>query len=112
MVRILPNRVALYLTIAGDLVAALAPFILDFGGSEKVVAYVGTILAANLAVITWLRGWQQYEERMDLIEAGVPGYGPVSPDADVEDRPVGSGSTLDRPTVGGKAGERSSGGRS
>jgi len=60
----LPNRIALYLTAVGDLVAAVAPFIADFGGSEKVIAYTGTILALNAVVITWLQGWQKYEARV------------------------------------------------
>lgn len=62
----LPNRIALYLTAAADLVAALAPFILDFGGSEKIAAYVASVLGVNAVVVTWLRGWQQYEERTAL----------------------------------------------
>jgi len=62
----LPNRIAIYLTAAGDLVAALAPFIIDFGGSEKIAAYTASILGVNAVVVTWLRGWQQYEERTAL----------------------------------------------
>lgn len=62
----LPNRIAIYLTAAGDLVAALAPFIFDFGGSEKVAAYVASILGVNAVVVTWLNGWQRYEERTAL----------------------------------------------
>lgn len=58
-----PNRVALWLTAIGDLAAGLAPFILDFGGSEKIVAYIGSVLAANAVVIAWLNGWQKYEAR-------------------------------------------------
>lgn len=59
----LPNRIALYLTAVGDLVAALAPFILDFGGSEKIAAYVASILGVNAVVVAWLQGWQKYEAR-------------------------------------------------
>lgn len=62
----LPNRVALYLAAIGDLVAGLAPFVVDFGGSEKIVAYTASILAANAVVVTWLRGWQKYEDRTAL----------------------------------------------
>lgn len=62
----LPNRIALYLTAVGDLVAGLAPFILDFGGSEKIASYVASILAVNGVVIAWLLGWQRYEERTAL----------------------------------------------
>ena len=62
----LPNRIAIYLTAAGDLVAALAPFILDFGGSEKIAAYVASILGVNAVVVTWLQGWHKYEERTAL----------------------------------------------
>jgi len=63
---LLPNRIAIYLTAVGDLVAGLAPFIVDFGGSEKVVAYTASILAVNAVVIAWLQGWQKYEERVAL----------------------------------------------
>lgn len=62
----LPNRLALYLTAAGDLVAAVAPFVIDFGGSEKVIAYTGTIVALNAVIIQWLQGWQKYEARQAL----------------------------------------------
>lgn len=57
------NRIAIYLTAVGDLAAAVAPFVLDFGGSEKIVAYVGSILALNAVIIKWLDGWQKYEQR-------------------------------------------------
>lgn len=60
------GRVALYLTAAGDLVAAVAPFVLDFGGSEKIVAYTGTILALNAVVIKWLDGWSKYEREVKV----------------------------------------------
>lgn len=70
----LPNRIALYLTAIGDLAAAVAPFVVDFGGSEKVVAYTGTIIALNAVVIQWLQGWQKYEERVAL-EPGPGGNG-------------------------------------
>ena len=56
-----PNRIAIYLTAAGDLAAAVAPFILDFGGSEKIVAYVASVVALNAVVIKWLDGWSKYE---------------------------------------------------
>jgi NADH:ubiquinone oxidoreductase subunit 6 (subunit J) len=60
---VLANRIALYLTAAGDLVAAAAPFVLDFGGSEKIIGYIAAILGLNAVVIKWLDGWQKYEER-------------------------------------------------
>ncbi len=56
-----PNRIAVILTAAGNLAAALAPFILDFGGSEKIVAYVASVLAMNAVVIKWLDGWSKWE---------------------------------------------------
>lgn len=62
----LPNRIAIWLTAAGDLVAAVAPFIFDFGGSEKIAAYVASILGVNLVVVQWLNGWAKYEERVAL----------------------------------------------
>lgn len=71
----LPNRIALYLTAAGDLVAAVLPFIVDFGGSETVVGYATAIVALNGVVITWLQGWQKYEERQALADFAVPGVG-------------------------------------
>jgi NADH:ubiquinone oxidoreductase subunit 6 (subunit J) len=93
----LPNRIALYLTAIGDLVAAVAPFVFDFGGSEKVIAYVGSIIALNAVVVAWLNGWQKYEERTDLLEAEVPGFAPVvAPSAG--EPPAGA--------VGGKQGEQ------
>jgi NADH:ubiquinone oxidoreductase subunit 6 (subunit J) len=69
----LPNRIALYLTAAGDLAAAVVPFIADFGASEKIVAYATAIVALNGVVITWLRGWQKYEERQALSDFAMPG---------------------------------------
>jgi hypothetical protein len=69
---VLPNRIALYLTAAADLVAAVLPFIVDFGASEKIVGYATAILAVNGVVITWLRGWQKYEERQALSDFAVP----------------------------------------
>jgi hypothetical protein len=69
---LLPNRIALYLTAAGDLVAAALPFIVDFGASEQIVAYGTAILALNGVVITWLRGWQKYEERQALSDFAAP----------------------------------------
>ena len=68
----LPNRIAVVLTAAGDLAAALAPFIFDFGGSEKVAAYVASVLGVNAVVIAWLNGWQKYEERLELTRGEVP----------------------------------------
>lgn len=68
----LPNRIALYLTAAGDLAAAALPFIVDFGASEQIVAYGTAILALNGVVITWLRGWQKYEERQALSDFAIP----------------------------------------
>jgi len=68
----LPNRIALYLTAAGDLAAAVLPFIVDFGASEKIVAYATAIAALNGVVVTWLRGWQKYEERQALSDFAVP----------------------------------------
>ena len=80
---VLPNRIALYLTAVGDLVAAVLPFIVDFGGSEKIVGYATAILALNGVVITWLRGWQKYEERQALSDfaapVGVPEMAEVRP---------------------------------
>jgi hypothetical protein len=73
---LLPNRIALYLTAAGDLVAAALPFIVDFGASEKIVGYATAIVALNGVVVTWLRGWQKYEERQALSEFAVPGTVP------------------------------------
>jgi hypothetical protein len=64
----LPNRIALYLTAAADLAAGVLPFIVDFGGSEKIVAYATSILAVNAVVVKWLDGWQKYEERTALEE--------------------------------------------
>ena len=69
----LPNRIALYLTAAGDLVAAVLPFIVDFGASEKIVGDATAIVAVNGVVITWLRGWQKYEERQALSDVAMPG---------------------------------------
>lgn len=64
----LTNRIAVYLTAIGDLAAAVAPFVLDFGGSEKIAAYVASVLAVNAVVVTWLNGWQKYEERLHYEE--------------------------------------------
>jgi hydrogenase-4 membrane subunit HyfE len=69
---LLPNRIALYLTAVGDLVAAALPFIVDFGATEQIVAYATTILALNGVVVTWLLGWQKYEERQALSEFALP----------------------------------------
>ena len=78
-----PNRIAVYLTIAADLAAGLAPFIVDFGGSEKIAAYVATILAANAVVVQWLKGWSQYELQ-EANRGALPG-------ADEPHVPVGLG---------------------
>lgn len=57
------NRIALYLTAAGDLLAAILPFVIDFGGSEKIIAYATGVAGVNAVVIKWLDGWQKYEDR-------------------------------------------------
>jgi hypothetical protein len=82
----LPNRVALYLTAFGDLLAGLAPIVfgLDINGAEEFVPYVSAIGAANGVVITWLLGWQKYEQREEenlAIDALVENPAQLPPDA-------------------------------
>lgn len=67
----LPNRIALYLAAAGNLVAALLPFAVDLGSPAKAVAYASAVLGANAVVVKWLEGWQRYEDRaaIEQLEA-------------------------------------------
>lgn len=57
-----PNRVAVYLTAASGLAAAVAPAVanLDTQSTASVIAGFGGILAIALK---WLQGWQKHEER-------------------------------------------------
>lgn len=87
----LPNRIALYLTGVGNLVAGVAPFVLDFARSPaQAAAYVTSLLGVNAVVVTWLRGWQKWEERTSLksLEEKLAGK---SADAGEVEAPVGTG---------------------
>lgn len=62
----LPNRLAIYLTGFGNLLAGLAPFIFDLDKSGRIAPYTGAILGMNAIVVTWLYNWGKWEERKDL----------------------------------------------
>ncbi len=55
-----PNRIAVYLTVAAGLLAALAPVVadLDLSSTASVVAGLTAIV---VVVNRWLQGWQQME---------------------------------------------------
>lgn len=75
----LPNRIVSYALVVLGFVAAIAPVAanLDWTSTVGVVGGVGTIAAAG---VTWLLGWQRYEERTDLETLpGLPGV-PVTED--------------------------------
>jgi len=61
------NRVAVYLTGLGNLVAGVAPFAFGFlDNAAESVAYTSAILGMNGIVIQWLHNWGKWEERTDL----------------------------------------------
>ena len=97
----LPNRQVTYLTAALGLVAALAPVIadLDWESTTAVIAGAGIVASAAL---TWLRGWQKYEERTALadLDETDPFSGP-DPDEGADDSPLEPGpeGTVSKPTI-------------
>lgn len=61
----LPNRIALYLTIAGGLATALAGPVANLD-TTSTATLIGGFLGIAAIVQKWLDGWQKYEERTDL----------------------------------------------
>ena len=60
----LPNRIAVYLTSAAALAAALAPVVADLD-IESVAGIAAGLAAISAVVYKWLDGWQKYEARGD-----------------------------------------------
>ena len=62
------NRIAIYLTGLGNLIAGVAPFVLglDIDGFEEAGPYISAILGVNAVVVTWLYNWGKWEERKDF----------------------------------------------
>lgn len=75
----LPNRIAVYLTGLAGLCTALAPVIADLD-IESTVGLVGGFAGIAAVVHKWLQGWQNYEERTDLLsqDPSKLGVGPES----------------------------------
>jgi hypothetical protein len=63
--RMLPNRIAVYLTGAAGLCTALAPVIANLDLTST-IGLVGGLGAVALVVKQWLAGWAKYEERVAL----------------------------------------------
>ena len=78
----MPNRIAVYLTVAAGLLGALAPVIADLD-IESVAGIAAGLAAIAAVVYKWLEGWQKYEERTalePLVEQQL-GAGVVDPSA-------------------------------
>lgn len=56
-----PNRVAIYLTVLGDVLAAVLVVAADLQ-SESAIAVLTAAVAVNAKVLVWLKGWQQTEK--------------------------------------------------
>ena len=61
----MPNRIAVYLTVAAGLLGALAPVVADLD-IESVAGIAAGLAAIAAVVYKWLEGWQKYEERTAL----------------------------------------------
>ena len=55
-----PNRVAIYLTALGDVLAVALIIAADLQ-SEEVIGVLTGVAAVNAKVLTWLKGWQKME---------------------------------------------------
>lgn len=60
-----PNRIAVYLTALAALAAALAPVLADLDTASTAGIIAGLAALAGV-VVTWLRGWQRYEDRLEF----------------------------------------------
>ena len=58
---ITPNRVALYLTALADVLAVVLVLVADLGLVE-VGTVVAALAAANAKALSFVKGWQQYEQ--------------------------------------------------
>ena len=79
---LLPNRLALYLTAAAALLAALVPVVADLDW-ESTAGVIAGITALTGVVSVWLRGWSQWER--SVVPPGGPLVEPEPPDGFDED---------------------------
>lgn len=75
----MPNRIAIYLTALAGLCTALAPVVANLDITST-VGIVGGFAGIAAVVREFLVGWRQYEERVDLLDANVPGAGQPAPE--------------------------------
>ena len=75
MAKLLPNRLALYLTAAAALLGALAPIVADLD-IESVAGIAAGLAAVSAVVYKWLDGWSKWERSVvpdgGLVEAEPP----------------------------------------
>lgn len=72
-----PNRLAVYLVAAVALITGLAGVVGDLEW-ESIASALGSLAVIGGVVVTWLLGWQKYEERARVGAPVTPAPAPVA----------------------------------